>query len=81
MLEMTGQEIETCPWRAFQDPFVARVVRAYRFHESGQLAFVEPDPSHKLVEGIAMYAAIDNRVNSKQLEMQRKKAESERRRV
>jgi hypothetical protein len=78
MEEMTGHDVGTCPWRAFSDPFVQRVQTAMRFHESGQLAFVEPEPSHKLVEGIAMYNAIDNRVYSKQLDMKRKEQERSR---
>lgn len=59
---MTGSYVDGCPWSAFRDPFVARVIDAYRFFESGQLSFKEPNPSHRLVEGISFYHSVDNRV-------------------
>lgn len=59
---MTGTHVDVCPWRAFRDPFVGRVLDAMRFFESGQISFRVPNPSHRLVEGIAYYHTIDSRV-------------------
>lgn len=83
METMTGTPVDTCPWRAFADPFVARVLNAYRFFESGQLSFALPDPSHRLVEGLAFYHAVDNRVHGQMLDKERteRKRENERQRA
>jgi hypothetical protein len=80
---MTGTYVDTCPWRAFKEPFVSRVIDAMRFFESGQLAFKVPHPSHRLVEGIAYYHSVDNRVYGSILDRDRaeRKRESERQRA
>lgn len=80
---VTGTPVDVCPWRAFTDPFVARVLHAFRFFESGQLSFALPEPSHRLVEGLAFYAQVDNRVHGYMLDKEReeRKRESERQRL
>lgn len=80
---VTGVPADTCPWRAFRDPFVARVLNAYRFFESGQLAFALPEPSHRLVEGLAFYAQVDGRVHGHLMDKERedRKRENERQRM
>ena len=50
----TGDRPLSCPWAAFFDPFVARVVNAHRMIE--QIEWLHPDPSHRLVEGVSHYA-------------------------
>ena len=65
--DYTGHRPVSCPWRAFFDPFVQRVLKAYRFFESGQLAWSTPRASHRLVEGVGFYHGVDNAVWSKQL--------------
>lgn len=35
--DLTGYELDTCPWRAFNDPVVADAISAAFFHETGQL--------------------------------------------
>lgn len=60
--QWTGDRPLSCPWDAFRDPFVARVTNAYRYFESGQLEFVEPHPSHRLVEGVSHYHYVNNRI-------------------
>ncbi len=71
MHSMTGQWIDTCPWRAFLDPFVQRVLAALKFMESGQLAFLLPNPTHRLVEGISYYLGVDNQVHGMILDHER----------
>lgn len=65
--DFTGYKPTGCPWRAFFDPLVERVVRAYAFFESGQLAWSEPHPSHRLVDGMSFYHRIDGMIHGKQL--------------
>lgn len=83
MQQMTGANIDTCPWRAFRDPFVGRVLAAMRFFESGQLAFHAPNPSHRLVAGIGHYHSVDNRVHGAVLDKERedRKREADRQRA
>lgn len=69
--EWTGLRPRTCPWRAFYKPFTQRVLHAYRFFESGQLAWVEPDPSYKLVTGVAHYHTAMGRARIAQMEVDR----------
>lgn len=80
---VTGSPVDVCPWRAFRDPFVARVLAAFRFFESGQLSFALPDPSHRLVEGLAFYSQVDNRVHGHLMDKDReeRKRDSERHRL
>lgn len=63
--EWTGDRPMSCPWRALYEPFVQRVMEAYRFFESGQLAFRLPRPSYRLVAGISHYHEARGRVRSK----------------
>lgn len=69
--EYTGTELMGCPWRAFADPFVSRVLSAMSFFESGQLAFAVPQPSHRLVAGIHFYQSVSSNIYAKQLELER----------
>ena len=55
MDDFTGDKPAACPWRAFFDPFVQRVIAAHAFFESGQLEFYLHNPSHRLVEGLGYY--------------------------
>lgn len=73
METMTGTVIRTCPWSSFLQPIVQRAMRALPYFESGQLAFVEPEPSHRLVEALTHYTGVDNRMHGKQLDMEREK--------
>lgn len=73
MESMTGYDVATCPWRAFRDPFVQRVMSAMRFFESGQLAFGVSNPSYKLVQGVGFYRTVDGRMQGKQMELERDK--------
>lgn len=48
----------TCPWRPFTapgDPYVARIINAHYWFELHQFEAVEPDASHRVVEGVAFY--------------------------
>lgn len=69
--DFTGYRPLACPWKAFFDPFVSRVLAAYRFFESGQLLWAEPRASHRLVEGVSFYHATDNGIFAKQMRMDR----------
>lgn len=77
MQQMTGENVDTCPWRAFRDPFVGRVLAAMRFFESGQLAYHAPNPSHRLVEGIGWYHTVDNRVHGHVMDKDREERKRE----
>lgn len=44
-----------CVWRAMFDPFVKRVLEAYEMAKSGLFAQACPDPSYRLIEGVAYY--------------------------
>lgn len=68
--DMTGVEPVSCPWRAFSVPIVREVMHAVQFHESGNLAFALPTPSHKLVEALAVWNQVYNRVQAKQMELE-----------
>ena len=76
--DWTGQYQDTCPWRAFTDPFVGRVLEAHRWYESGQLAFAYPNASHRLIEGVGFFHSVSDLVASKQMAMEREKREAER---
>jgi len=72
--QWTGEaQVTGCPWNAFRDPFVHRVLNAYRYHESGGLDWVEPSASHRLVEGVTYYAAVANQCAATEMELERKK--------
>jgi hypothetical protein len=83
MHQLTGTHVDVCPWRAFRDPFVGRVLGAMRFFESGQLAYHAPNPSHRLVEGISWYHSVDNRVHGHMLDRDRdeRKREADKQRM
>lgn len=76
--DMTGHFVSGCPWRAFSAPIVREVMQAIQFFESGNLAFANPEPSHRLVEGIAFWNSGYNRMYSRQLEVERAERERER---
>lgn len=73
----TGSPQGGCPWRAFHDPFVSRVLKAYAWFESGQLDTREPNASHRLVEGVSHYHSTAAICRSKRMQLdaeKRKKA-------
>ena len=51
----TGVAVTGCPWRAFFDPFVSRVLALSGAYEHGHMAWAAPDPSHRLVMGVEYY--------------------------
>jgi len=77
MKEMTGVDISGCPWRSFAAPIVREVLHALRFFESGNLALALPNPSHRVIEGIGFWNQVYNRVQSKQMEMEREQRKQE----
>lgn len=74
--DWTGDRPPTCPWRAFWDPLVRQVLHAYPWFLKQQLAIVEPEPSNRLVEGIAHYHHALSAVEFKQIEQERKEAQA-----
>jgi hypothetical protein len=75
----TGDRPETCPWRAFYDPFVGFILRAYQFFESGQLEqFWGGDPPPQYTDGVVHYHRALKRVQGYQQEADRKKRDAER---
>lgn len=77
--EATGTRPDGCPWQAFRDPFVAEVLKAYRWWKGGQLATVwGADPPAALVRGIEVYDAALNAVQAHDLRKERERREQER---
>lgn len=73
----TGDRPMACPWNALRDPFVARVLEAHRF--KGELAFAVPQPSHRLVKGLAHFEYVGNRIDQMMWEQRKEQREQERR--
>lgn len=74
----TGDEPVGCPWFAFRDPFVARVLRVYQDYEGGQLLAVEPEPSRRLIEGLQHYRYVSNRYTAMRFEADKNERERQR---
>lgn len=62
--QWTGDRPASCPWAAFFDPFVHRVLTAHRAFESGNLAWAQPNPSHRLVQGVLHYDGVLSRCHA-----------------
>jgi hypothetical protein len=77
ILQMTGAFVPGCPWHAFKHPIVRDVMQVLPFVESGNLEFVCPEPSHRLVEAVALWTTMYNRMMSKQLEIEREQKKRE----
>jgi hypothetical protein len=71
--EWTGYRPPTCPWRSFWDPLVARVMRCVNAYRKSQLQVVEPDPSHRLLEGVVFFEQQSAIVQGRMREQTRKK--------
>jgi len=74
--DFAGHETVSCPWRAFTSWLVRDVLQGMRYFESGNLHLAFPQPSHRLVEGIGFWSATMNRIQSKQLELDKKNREN-----
>lgn len=76
----TGLYPAGCPWRAFYDPFVRRVLDGYEWFDKGQLSTFEASPSNRLLEGITHYHRVLGSCKMKRMEQEREKhrRESER---
>lgn len=73
----TGERPDGCPWRAFDDPYVGEVLRAYRWWKAGQLALRWPDPPVALLIGLEVYDAALNAVQAHDSREERKRRETE----
>ena len=78
--DITGTEIESCPWQAFSDPFVQEILEAVPWYEKGQLSMYWPRPLHLHIEGLSHYSRAvmqvrgeDQRVRMKQMQDEAKK--------
>lgn len=80
MRAAVGGEPSGCPWRAFHDPFVGAVLRAYRHWKANQLHLLYRDPPAALMVGIEVYDAALNAVQAHDLRQEREKREQERKR-
>lgn len=65
-----GERPVSCPWRAFRDPFVQRVMSVASL-QPGEVSWYAPNPSHRLVEGLAHYRRVGNLVESKVIAAER----------
>jgi len=75
----TGSRPHGCPWRAFEDPFVAEVLKAYRWFKANQLSVVWPNPPAALIRGLEVYDAAVNAVQATDIRDERERREKERR--
>ena len=73
--DMSGNRPAMCPWRAFNEPLVGRVISAYAFREHGNLTWAHPNPSKRLVDGVEHYARALSRVQYELDELERKNRE------
>lgn len=69
--EWTGDEPIGCPWSAYRDPFVGRVLTAFRAYKEGQLRTLVPHPSYRLVQGVMHYDYVNERATATRLELKR----------
>ncbi len=77
--DWTGDRPPMCPWRPFALPrnrYVDRVLRAFRWYETGQLELYEPEPSYRLLEGISHLASVRALVEAQLLEEERRNAKA-----
>ena len=65
----TGARPLTCPWRVFFEPFVQRVIRAFRAFDKGQTSLAEPNPSARVAAGVLHYAAALESCEMKRMEL------------
>lgn len=65
-----------CPWYAFHDPFVGRVLAAHSFFDKGQLATYAPSASHRLIEGVAFYHRVSEKAYASRLELEHERRAS-----
>lgn len=77
--EATGERPRGCPWRAYADPYVAEVLRAYRWWKAGQLeARYAGDVPASIAWGVEVYDAALNSVQVHDMREDREKREAER---
>lgn len=76
----TGDRPMACPWDAFRDPFVSRVIDVWPFYDKGQLLTAVPQPSFRLLAGVRHYAYVSSRVDMKKFEQDKERREQEARR-
>lgn len=74
-----GSSTQGCPWKAYRDPFVGAVLRAYRHWKEHQLGLLYPDPPAALIAGIEAYDAALNAVQAHDIREEREVREKERR--
>jgi hypothetical protein len=75
----TGERPPGCPWRQLADPFVTAVIRAYRWHKTGELeARCGGSVPNALARGIEIYDAALNGVQSFDIRARREAEEQER---
>ena len=77
---VTGGEVEGCPWKAFNEAVCADVLNVIKWYESGQIGLaLGADPPAHLIEGVevfqsAMMAVRADRMDRQMAEVRRKRA-------
>lgn len=75
----TGERPSGCPWRAFADPYVGEVLRAYRWWKAGQLETKYPaGVPAPIAWGVEVYDSALNMVQVVDARADREKREVER---
>lgn len=76
--EATGERPAGCPWRAFADPYVGEVLRAYRWWKAGQLEtrYAGAVPA-SIAWGVEVYDAALNSVQVVDMRADREKREAD----
>lgn len=76
---MVGRPVRMCPWRAFADPFVSHVLRAWSWAEKGELATrYGGDPPEALLRGVEVFRSALAKVRAHDDAEDRERAEQER---
>lgn len=63
--DWTGANVRGCPWRPLMnDPLVHWVVKAWRFFENGTLSMYAPEPTHREMEALRVFAQARDEIKS-----------------
>lgn len=71
--KVAGARPDTCPWRAYDDPVISDVLRAYKWLEAGELCmWLGEDPPNHIIEGLDHYKTVSNLIEYHEYERQKR---------
>lgn len=78
--QLTGHRPDSCPWRAFYDPFVAKVVHVAVLAEKGLGASeLGDDPPAIILDALPLYFRAYNATKAHDMDLERKQREAQNR--